>query len=159
MGSKSYVTMEQHECVLCGHMFDTGALLMDRRLRESFEPHTKTGMGVCNTCKTSNTGLPLEEYDHVAILCASDVQHTRNRRNQKVVESANLTGDVAFLRRGVAAEMFDIDTSQHDFVFCEPEVLTYLKQIEGASHVEQEVHADSDRQRPDASRETNGDGE
>ena len=45
--NKSYVTMEQHICIICGKEFDTGALLLDKRLRKQFDQHTTTGIGMC----------------------------------------------------------------------------------------------------------------
>jgi hypothetical protein len=44
---KSYVTLERNVCRVCGRPFDTGALLMDQRLRNRFEMHTVTGWGMC----------------------------------------------------------------------------------------------------------------
>lgn len=47
MSEKSYVSLEQRVCVVCGHKFDTGSLLLDKRLRASMERHTLTGHGLC----------------------------------------------------------------------------------------------------------------
>ena len=44
---KSYVTMEQ--CILCQK--DTGALFLDRRLKNSFDRHTTLPHSVCDKCK------------------------------------------------------------------------------------------------------------
>ena len=48
--SKSYVTMEQHQCPACGECYDTGVILMDRRLLPSFERYTVTGWEMCKDC-------------------------------------------------------------------------------------------------------------
>lgn len=48
---KSYVTMEQNVCVVCTRKFDTGAILLDRRMRNVFEKETATGWGMCAECK------------------------------------------------------------------------------------------------------------
>jgi hypothetical protein len=45
MPDKSYVTMEQHICEVCGKPYDTGALLLDTRLRDRFDMHTVTAIG------------------------------------------------------------------------------------------------------------------
>lgn len=45
--SKSHVSMEQHECVACGARYDTGSILLDKRLRASMEAKTVTGIGLC----------------------------------------------------------------------------------------------------------------
>lgn len=47
MSDKSYVTLEQHVCVVCAKPFDTNALLLHRRLAPVFERHTVTGWGLC----------------------------------------------------------------------------------------------------------------
>ena len=47
MNDKSHVSMEQHVCLVCGVAFDTGAILLDKRLRASMERHTTTGWGLC----------------------------------------------------------------------------------------------------------------
>lgn len=47
MNDKSHVSLEQHVCLVCGAAFDTGAILLDRRLRASMKHHTATGWGLC----------------------------------------------------------------------------------------------------------------
>ena len=47
---KSYVTMEQHQCPACGKTFDTGALLLDKHLRNRFDRNTITGTSLCSDC-------------------------------------------------------------------------------------------------------------
>jgi len=47
MDDKSYVSLEQRLCLVCGTPFDTGNLLLDRRLRASMERHTVTSWGLC----------------------------------------------------------------------------------------------------------------
>jgi hypothetical protein len=41
--------MEQHVCIVCCQPFDTGAILLDRRLRNTLDRHTVTGWGRCPT--------------------------------------------------------------------------------------------------------------
>jgi len=40
---KSHVGMEQKVCPVCGQAFDTGVILLDKRLRNSLERKTVTG--------------------------------------------------------------------------------------------------------------------
>src|SRR3546814_18826039 len=47
MNDKSHVSLEQHACLVCGARFDTGAILLDKRLRASMERPTATGWGLC----------------------------------------------------------------------------------------------------------------
>ena len=47
MNDKSHVSLEQHVCLVCGAGFDTGTILLDKRLRASMERHTAIGWGLC----------------------------------------------------------------------------------------------------------------
>ncbi len=47
MNDKLHVSLEQHVCLVCGTAFDTGAILLDKRLRASMERRTATGWGLC----------------------------------------------------------------------------------------------------------------
>lgn len=47
MNEQSYVSIEQHVCIVYCTAFDTGAILLDRRLRASMGRHTATGWGLC----------------------------------------------------------------------------------------------------------------
>lgn len=51
MTEKSHVSLAQHQCFICGSLFDTGEVLLDKRLRATLEPKTVTGLGVCEKCK------------------------------------------------------------------------------------------------------------
>src|SRR3546814_5168048 len=53
MNDKSHVSLEQHVCLVCGVAFDTGAILLDKRLRASLERHTATGWGLRSEEHTS----------------------------------------------------------------------------------------------------------
>lgn len=45
MSEKSHASLEQHVCLVCGTAFDTGRILLDKRLRACMEHHTTTGWG------------------------------------------------------------------------------------------------------------------
>lgn len=47
MNDKSHVSMEERVCLVCGNPFDTGAILLDKRLRQSMAHRTVTGWGLC----------------------------------------------------------------------------------------------------------------
>ena len=59
---KSYVTIEQHVCPVCGKAHDTGTILLDRRLRERFDMYTPTGYGLCPEHKAM---VPTQEENDV----------------------------------------------------------------------------------------------
>lgn len=50
MTEKSHVGMEYHVCPICVKRFETGCILLDRRLRQSLERETVTGWELCPEC-------------------------------------------------------------------------------------------------------------
>jgi hypothetical protein len=96
MSEKSYVTMEQQVCPVCGVTHDTGALLLDCRLYKTFDLHTTTGYGLCAKCKQ------LHEDGFVAL-----VECTGGRDGMKVHEG-NRTGTIAHLKRSVLSQVFNM---------------------------------------------------
>lgn len=47
MSEKSWVSLEQHQCPVCGKIFDTGNIILDNRLRETFDKYTVAGNSLC----------------------------------------------------------------------------------------------------------------
>lgn len=48
---KSYVTMETHQCPVCGKIHEIGSLLIDTMLQECFDRYTCTGYSLCEEHK------------------------------------------------------------------------------------------------------------
>lgn len=85
---KSHVSMEQHQCLVCGKNYDTGAVLLDKRLRPSLEQYTVTGNGLCPEHKK------LFDDGYVALV---EVSADRKHR----------TGNLAHVSRRVWNDVFD----------------------------------------------------
>lgn len=68
MNDKSHVSIEQHVCLVCGQAFDTGAVLLDRRLRASMAHHTTTGWDLCPVLHDLDLGF-LAEGEHLCLEC------------------------------------------------------------------------------------------
>lgn len=124
MMGKSYVTMEQQRCLVCGQDFDTGALLLDRRLRDRFERTTLTGMGLCAEHQ--------ELYDkgYVALV-GIDPEKSGKHGDTLHFDAAYRTGRVAHLRFEVWERMLNRPLAQKDrkplpMVFVDDEVITLL---------------------------------
>lgn len=45
--NRSYVSRETNVCPVCGRPFETGSILLNKRLRNTLEPTTITGMSLC----------------------------------------------------------------------------------------------------------------
>ncbi|ODU42428.1 MAG: ATPase [Thiobacillus sp. SCN 63-374] len=123
MNDKSHVSLEQHVCLVCGTRFDTGAVLLDRRLRASMERHTATGWGLCpEHQKLSDDGF--------VALVECDPQHSGSPAGGGRVkpEQAYRTGRLAHLKREAFAQVFDVPiAADQPCVFVEPGVIEQLQ--------------------------------
>lgn len=98
MSEKSYVSLEQRVCLVCGATYETNSLLLDRRLKNSLEHHTVTGYGLCPEHEKMN------DDGYLALIeCAND-----SKRERLEAHEANRTGRVAHIRREVAKRLFNV---------------------------------------------------
>jgi hypothetical protein len=125
MTDKSFVTLEQHLCQVCGKPFDTGALLLDRRLHDRFEHHTVTGNGLC-----PDDQAKLNE-DYVALVAVDPSKSgIADNKTLKPAE-AYRTGALAHVRRSVYEKIFNVPVPKGcPMVFCEPEVISMLEKMQ-----------------------------
>ncbi|MFT4077471.1 MAG: ATPase [Asticcacaulis sp.] len=122
MSDKSFVSMEQRACLICGIMFDTGSLLLDKRLRASMERHTTTGWGLCPEHQT------LADDGFVALI-ECDPHRSGSTANERLTpENAYRTGRVAHLRRAVWRDIFNVALADTEAcVFVEQAVIDHLE--------------------------------
>lgn len=112
MTSKSYVSMEQHRCRFCGKTFDTGVVLLDRRLVFSMERSTVTGWGLCPEHQA--------KVDEGYILLIGATSAGPN---------GTLTGENAMLTRDAYEMLFDAPIPAGGITLCEPQVIEQLKEL------------------------------
>ena len=123
MNDKSHVFLEQHVCLVCGARFDTGAILLDKRLRASMERHTATGWGLCpEHQKLSDDGfVALVECDPQRSRAAAGAARMKP-------DQAHRTGRLAHLKREVFADVFNVPIEdKQPYVFVEPGVIEQLQ--------------------------------
>lgn len=96
---KSFVTMEQKLCPICGKTHDSGALLLDKRMRNKFEMHTVTGYDLCKECDAKNK----EGYIALVVI---DPEKSKPKDGKLNTENAYRTGGVIHMKRDAAARMF-----------------------------------------------------
>ena len=120
---KSYVTMEQHQCPVCGVIEDSGSILMDRSLRDTHEHHTLTGYGLCKEHQA--------QFDdrYVFLVAADPDKSPRNINGTVSMDKAHRTGEIATIRRNVAEQMFNHPIPAHGVMFCDPEIIEQLKEM------------------------------
>lgn len=106
---KSYVSMEQHQCVVCGAVYETGALLLDKRLRPTLERYTVTATSLCAE------HARMKEDGFVALVEANKATSRR-------------TGIVAFVKASQWHNVFDVDYPREMFAYVDKDVMDILKQ-------------------------------
>ena len=125
MNDKSHVSLEQHVCLVCGTAFDTGTILLDKRLRASMERHTKTGWGLCpEHQKLSDDGF-------VALVeCDPQRSGAPAANGNLKPEQAYRMGRLAHLKREAFARLFNVPiTEKQTCVFVEPGVIEQLQSM------------------------------
>jgi len=124
MDDKSYVSLEQRVCLVCGTSFDTGNLLLDKRLRASMKRHTTTGWGLCPEHQ--------KQFDDgfVALVECDPERSGVAAGGRLKPEQAYRTGRVAHLRRAVFAQVFNVPIEDKQAcMFVEPGVIDQLQSM------------------------------
>lgn len=123
MSEKSYVSLEQHVCHVCGTAFDTGVIFMHKRLCASMEHHTKTGWGLCPEHQ--------KFYDDGFVaLIEIDPELSELGTIGVKPENAHRTGRMAHLKREAFTNVFDVPIKDEQaFIFIEPGVIEQLQMM------------------------------
>lgn len=95
MSERSHVSMEQHLCIVCGKPYDTGAILLDKRLRQSLERTTLTGSGLCPEHDKLHK-------DGFLALVGVDPTKSAEKNGRMQQEDAYRTGTVMHIKREAA---------------------------------------------------------
>ena len=113
---KSFVTMEKQICVVCGKQFDTGSLLLDTRLKDSFDMYTVTGFGMCDSC------TELKDKGFIAL-----IEATNNPTDSLSQQEANRTGRIAHLKLEAFKEIFNVPAPKGGICFVQEGVIAKLE--------------------------------
>ena len=114
---KSYVTIEAKVCVVCGHQVETGNLLIDKRMREAFDPITITGFDICQQCND------LHRDGYCAIVAIDPAKSKASEDGNILPHNAYRTGLIAHVRRSVWEALFTIPVCVGPFMFADTEVV------------------------------------
>lgn len=128
--SKSYVSMEQKICTVCGQKYSTNSILMDKRLRESLDPETITGYGLCEEHQR------LHDEGYIALVAVDEEKSKSGRKGELTLENAYRTGEVAHVRRSVLPNIIkDIspETLALPMIFASQEIIGMLEHMQKAA--------------------------
>lgn len=120
---KSFVTLEQNICQVCGTKFDTGALLLDRRMRDTFDKYTVTDYGLCPECqKLNNDG-------YIALVVADPAKSKTEPNGNLKIENAYRTGEIIHLRYTAFERIFNMPHNNLPMGFIDQETAKKLKEL------------------------------
>ncbi len=105
---KSHVSMEQHQCIVCGRLYDTGGILLKKDLRATLEDHTVTGTGFCPEHQK------LKDDGFIALIEADEKTHAR-------------TGRIAHIRATAWPVMFNVPVPGGMVAYVGKEVMDMLE--------------------------------
>lgn len=116
---KSYVTLEQNVCAVCQIAFNTGAILLDKGLKERFDMHTLTGHSLCPEHQK------LADDGYIALVVVSNSQTSSNLKPK----DATPTGEFMHIKVEAFKKLFntEVDTSKVPMVYAEPELLKLIE--------------------------------
>jgi hypothetical protein len=123
MNDKSHVSLEQRVCQVCGVAFDTGSILLDKRLRASMQHRTTTGWGLCPDHQRmfAEGFIALIEFDPLR----SGKPKDGVRLNS---EEAFRTGRLAHIKRSAFNAVFSVEIdADQACVFVEPGIIERLQ--------------------------------
>lgn len=111
---KSHVSLERKMCYVCSNVFDTDAVLLDRRLRKSMDKYTVTGYGMCPDCTAK------KEDGFIALIGAVPDTGPDFER----------TGVVVHVRESAYKTLFkDVQVPEMGIVFVDDKVISFLEGV------------------------------
>ena len=116
--TKSHVSMEQQLCIVCGDTFDTGAVLLDKKMRPNMGRNTLTGWGMCETHQA------LKDANYIALIGCNGSHGEAIKPSE-----ADRTGRLAHVRLQAFNEIFSIEAPEHGVAFVEDNVITLLEEM------------------------------
>lgn len=123
-GDKSHVTLEQKVCVVCGKVHDSGALLLDKRLRPRFDRYTVTGYDLCPEHEK------LHKEGYLALVVIDPSKSGVGADGNIKLEEAHRTGTVVHMKREAFAGIFGGEAPANPMVFIDIELAEKLEKMQ-----------------------------
>lgn len=120
---KSHVSMEQHICVVCGKEYDTGTILLDKRLSNSLERTTLTAWGMCPEHKKARAD------GFIAMIGIDEEKSSGSANGHITPEDAYRTGPVLHLKDTTWDKIMNVPAPERGVCFVDMDVIDMLSEI------------------------------
>ncbi len=117
----AHVALEQNACIVCGQTFDTGTVLLHRRLEQVFDPKVVTAWGMCPE------DMAKREAGFIALVAIDDEKSKKMPDGNVTPAGAYRTGDIAHIRREAFERVFNVPVPTEGVCFTEPGVIARLQ--------------------------------
>ena len=122
---KSYVSIAQEVCFVTGNLYDSGEILIDKRMENSMEHKTTVGMGICPEVRE------LFAKGYVALIEIDLAKSGRGNDKKLSLKDAYRTGNIAYLKRDVLKELFTVPLEDsQDIVYIDEKTFQHLVELE-----------------------------
>lgn len=122
--NKSFVTMEQHVCAVCGVPFDTGNILMHKRLQPVFDSKTVTDVDLCPEHQK------LFDAGYIALVECDESRSTMSGNNINVLNAYRL-GRVVHVKRNVFSQLFNVSVNDEaPMVFAQSDIIDHMIKLQ-----------------------------
>lgn len=121
---KSYVSIAQEVCFVTGNLYDSGEILIDKRMENSMEHKTTVGMGICPEVRE------LFAKGYVALIEIDLAKSGRGNDKKLSLKDAYRTGNIAYLKRDVLKELFTVPLEDsQDIVYIDEKTFQHLVEL------------------------------
>lgn len=122
---KSYVSIAQEVCFVTGNLYDSGEILIDKRMKNSMEHKTTVGMGICPEVEE------LFAKGYVALIEIDLAKSGRGNDKKLSPKDAYRTGSIAYLKRDVLKELFTVPLEDsQNIVYIDEKTFQHLVELE-----------------------------
>lgn len=118
---KSHAGFEQKSCIVCGRTYETGALLLDTRMKQSLKKYNITGVGMCDEDQ--------QRFDDGYTALVEINNETEDDVKTIKPEDAYRTGKIAHLRNKPFVEVFSKEPPKGGIVYVQEGVLEELRKM------------------------------
>lgn len=122
MSDKSYVSLEQKVCPITGKTFDTNSILMDTRLKDSFDKYTVTGWEICPEVQQQL------DKGFVALVEIDEEKSSKRANGRYKPEDVYRTGNICYLKTEAFKNIFNVELNT-PFVFVDENVISKLNSM------------------------------
>lgn len=122
---KSYVSIAQEVCFVTGNLYDSGEILIDKRMENSMEHKTTVGMGICPEVEE------LFDKGYVALIEVDSAKSGSGNDKKLSPKDAYRTGNIAYLKRDVLKELFTVPLEDsQNIVYIDEKTFQHLVELE-----------------------------